>query len=266
MTQADPSTPAPVSSGAPAPKRSLMQRLGPAGLLGVLWALLPAVGGILLLARIDHASDWLQSHDLGTALLVYISIFVVSAGVGVLPTYAQSILAGWVFQWIGIPAALAGFGGASLLGYAIARFVSRDRVEKVIAENVKAKAVRDSLVGSGFWRSLLIVSLVRLPPNSPFALTNGVMAASGVKLLPYFLGTVIGMTPRTTAAVILAVKLAHENQGGIGAAIGQRGIGYIAFLIVTVMIALAVIGSLANRAIAKVTAQGAASSTAAEAP
>jgi uncharacterized membrane protein YdjX (TVP38/TMEM64 family) len=248
------------------PKPSLFARLGPAGVLGILWATLPALGGILLLARIEHASQWLQTHGQAQALAVYISIFIISAGVGLLPTYAQSILAGWVFGYIGIPAALAGFGGASLIGYAIARFVSRNRVEKVINENIKARAVRDALIRSGFWKSLLIVTLVRLPPNSPFALTNGILAASGVRLLPYFLGTVIGMSPRTAAAVLLAINWAKDNEGGILDAIKDKGPGYFIFGLVTVFIVLGVIGFLANKAIARVTEQKAADQTAAEAP
>lgn len=261
MTSPDPDAPQ-----IPPPKRSLLERLGPAGLLGILWATLPAFGGIFLLARIDYASDWLQTHGRIEALFVYVSIFIVSAGIGLLPTYAQSILAGWVFGWIGIPAALAGFGGASLIGYAIARFVSKDRVEKVINENIKARAVRDALIRSGFWKSLLIVTLVRMPPNSPFALTNGILAASGVRLLPYFIGTVIGMSPRTAAAVILAIKWSQNNEGGIVEAVKQRGPGYFLFGLIGAFVVLGVIGFLANKAIAKVTGQKAAADAAAEAP
>jgi len=249
------------------PKRSLLERLGPAGLLGLLWAVAPAFGGILLLARINHASDWLNSHGLAVALAAYVGIFIATAGVGLLPTYPQSILAGWVFgAALGIPAALAGFGGASLIGYAIARAVSQDRVEKVINDNAKARAVRDSLLRSGFWKSLLIVTLVRVPPNSPFALTNGVLAASGVRLVPYFLGTVIGMTPRTAAAVILAANWAANNEGGIVEAVKQRGPTQFIVGIVAAFIVLGVIGALANKAIAKVTEQNAADRAAAEAP
>jgi uncharacterized membrane protein YdjX (TVP38/TMEM64 family) len=266
MTDPAPAGPNPDAPQIPPAKRSLLERLGPAGLLGILWATLPAFGGIFLLARIDYASDWLQTHGRIEALFVYVSIFIISAGIGLLPTYAQSILAGWVFGWIGIPAALAGFGGASLIGYAIARFVSKDRVERVINENIKARAVRDALIRSGFWRSLLIVTLVRIPPNSPFALTNGILAASGVKLLPYFLGTVIGMSPRTSAAVVLAIKWSHENDGGIVEAVKQRGPGYFLFGLVGAFLVLGVIGYLANKAIARVTRQNAAAETAAEAP
>ncbi|MGP1309004.1 MAG: TVP38/TMEM64 family protein [Phycisphaerales bacterium] len=261
MNATAPSTPAPEK------KPSLLARLGPAGILGLLWGTLPALGGIFLLARIDYASEWLRSHGAAESVFVYTSIFIVSAGLGFLPTYAQSILAGWVFGiWLGIPAALTGFGGAAMIGYAIARYVSKDRVEKVINEKPKARAVRDALIRSGFWRSLLIVTLVRIPPNSPFALTNGVLAASGVRLLPYTIGTVIGMTPRTAAAVILANHWASEGAKNIQEAVRERGFGMFLFGIVTFFIVLGVIGFLANKAIAKVTEQQAADSAAAEAP
>lgn len=253
MTTDQPTTPE-YPKPLPAEKRSLLQRLGPAGLLGLLWTVAPALGGIFLLARIDYASEWLQTHGLAMSVFVYVSIFIVSAGLGFLPTYAQSILAGWVFGiWIGIPAALAGFGGASLIGYAIARTVSRGRVERVIEENIKARAVRDALIGQGFWKTLGIVTLVRVPPNSPFALTNGVLASSGVKLLPYFIGTVVGMTPRTSAAVILANHWSSQGAKNIQEAVKDRGMMTIVVGLVTAFIVLGIIGYIANKALDRVT-------------
>lgn len=253
----DPADSPPPDATPPAEKRSLLQRLGPAGLLGLLWTVAPALGGIFLLARIDYASEWLQSHGFAMSLFVYISIFIVSAGVGFLPTYAQSILAGWVFGiWFGIPAALAGFGGASLIGYFIARTVSQGRVERVIDENLKARVVRDALIGQGFWKTFGIVTLVRVPPNSPFALTNGVLASSGVKLLPYFLGTVVGMSPRTTAAVLLANHWSSEGAKNIQEAVKDRGAVTIVIGLVSAFIVLGIIGYIANKALDRVTGGG----------
>ena len=81
-----------------------------------------------------------------------------AAGLGFLPTYAQSILGGWVFGVaLGLPAALVGFTGEAWLGYEIARRVSKDRVEELIERNPKARVIRDALVGRGPWRTLLVV-------------------------------------------------------------------------------------------------------------
>jgi uncharacterized membrane protein YdjX (TVP38/TMEM64 family) len=50
----------------------------------------------------------------------------------------------------------------------------------------------------------LIVTLIRVPPSSPFAVTNTVMAATRVPVIPFVLGTVIGIAPRTAAVVYTA--------------------------------------------------------------
>lgn len=229
---------------------SLFARLGPAGFLGIVWASLPAVAGISLLARLGPISDWIRSLD-GAGVVVYVALFVLLAGLGVLPTYAQAVLAGWVFGVAtGLPAALAGFTGAAVLGYAVARFVSRDRVEMVIAENAKAAAIHRALIGRGFAPTLGTVALLRLPPNAPFSLSNLVMAGSGVALAPYTLGTLIGMAPRTAVAVLFAAAGADTGAKDIQAFV-KDGLGLGIFLgaLATMIIVLAILAAIANRAI-----------------
>jgi len=243
--------------------KETVQRLGPAGVLAVLWAVAPPLSGFLLLGNIASLSEWLRINPT-YGILGYIAVFIVSAGLGLLPTYAQAILGGWVFGFAwGFPAALAGFAGGSLVGYFIARTVSQERVQKVIDQKPTWKAVRVALVGQGFWKTFLLVSLVRLPPNSPFSVTNLVLSTTGVKLMPYILGTLVGMAPRTGIAVGLAAAGAsggakdiqtfvRESRGNVWLLIG----GFIVFFVV-----LGIIGFLANKAIAKVTAgQGVAAS------
>jgi len=96
-------------------------RLGPAGYLAIGWAALPVLGSVLLWLNIGSIARWLVDHEqLGVVL--YVLIFVVSAGFGVLPTYVQAILAGWAFGvTVGVPAAIAGVTGAAVVGYVTAR-------------------------------------------------------------------------------------------------------------------------------------------------
>ena len=195
-----------VASGDQPPAAVVMRRLGVAAWLGVLWALLPALGGFILLARIAPASDWLRSFG-DNATLVYIAAFTVTAGFGLLPTYAQAFVAGWAFGFVpGTLAALGGFVGASIVGRFVAKSLVRGKVNAEIDRHEKAAAVRDTLVRSGPLKTLGIVTLVRIPPNSPFALTNGVLATTGVPLWSYVLGTAVGMLPRTAAVVWLGAQ------------------------------------------------------------
>lgn len=236
---------------------AVFNRLGPAAWLGVCWALVPAVAGITLLARMKPVSSRLielAGHggaDLWKSVTAYVVGFVVLSGVGLLPTFAISVLGGYAFGVrVGFAAALAGFGGASVVGYLIARTVARDKVEQEIASHAKARVVRDALVRSGFWKTLMIVILVRVPPNSPFALMNGTLAATGVRPTPYILGTLLGMAPRTLAYVMIGSQVTDWSNPDKPKWLFFGGIG------VTVVV-IVIIGSIANRALARVTGNGA---------
>lgn len=211
---------------------------------------MPPLGGILLLAYIGDISDWLQTHQ-AMGVVLYALIFMFSAGFGALPTYSQALLGGWAFgPVVGFLAAWAGFIGASMVGYTIARTVSRRRVERMIEDNAKAKAVRDALIGHGLVRTTAIVALIRVPPNSPFALTNLAMAASGVRLMPYIIGTALGMAPRTFAAVWLAAEGA--KRGDNLADLFKRDKLEIVIALAITFAVLGVIGFIAKKALAKV--------------
>jgi uncharacterized membrane protein YdjX (TVP38/TMEM64 family) len=211
------------------------------------------VCGVALLASLGPISEWLLYHrPLGLAL--YTVVFVLGAGLGFLPTYAQSILGGWVFGVAaGLPAALLGFTGGGWIGYAVARRVSSDRVEALIARNEKARAIRDALVGRGALRTFLVVALLRLPPNSPFALTNLVMATTGVPLPAFLAGTLVGMAPRTTVAVSLAAAAAATGAEDIQTFVRHRGPLLLVAGIVGAAAVLGVLGAIARRALRHVT-------------
>lgn len=225
---------------------AVVRRLGPAAALGAVWLFAPVVGGFVLLFNMNTASEWLNAHQ-AIGPLIYVAIFVVAAGFGFLPTYAQAVLGGFAFGWWGVPWALAGFAGAACIGRVIATSVSGDRVEREIERNRKAMAVREALIGGGFFRALGMVTLVRVPPNSPFALTNGVLSTTGVGWVPYVVGTAAGMLPRTAAAVYIGMQVQDWSSG-----VPKPRWMFISGIALTV-IAVIVIGKIANKAIRKVT-------------
>jgi len=236
----------------PTEKESLgeiIKRLGPAAWLGIAWTIMPAVMGILLLTNMDFATKVLKGSgeeqglpiQMGVAL--YVGIFIVTAGLGLLPTYSQAILAGFAFgiAW-GFPAALVGFGGASIIGYFIANRVARKRVEAEIHNHPKAEIVRDAFIRHGFWRALFILTLLRVPPNSPFALMNYVMSVSGVKLVPFLIATVVGMAPRTFVAVWIGAQVDSWDEV-------EKPKWLIIGGIVLAIVILVALGKMANKAI-----------------
>ncbi|MBY0313011.1 MAG: VTT domain-containing protein [Phycisphaerales bacterium] len=194
-----------------APKPPLLTRLGAAGPLAIAALALPPLSGVLLLTYMRTVSTWLQTHQ-SQGLVLYTVAFIVFAGLALLPTYAQAALGGFAFGvTLGIPAALVGFAGGAMLGYVIARRASGERVLEVLKERPKWMAVRDALVkdheSRSFLKSVGMVALLRCPPNSPFALTNLIMASVKVPAVPYFFGTLIGMAPRTVIAVVIGATV-----------------------------------------------------------
>lgn len=228
-------------------------RFGLAGPMALGALLMPPLGGFMVIGYMKTIAEYLRSHQ-GSGPLVYAAGFATLAGLALLPTYAQSALGGYAFGVAaGIPAALMGFAGGAVLGYEIARRASSERVMKTIDSKPQWRAVRDAFVsgrvGGGFFRTLGIVALLRLPPNSPFAITNLVMASVRVPRAPYVLGTIIGMAPRTAAAVWVGAQAAASMSDSPV----KPPKWMIVAGVVLMLVVLVVVGSIANKAIRRVT-------------
>lgn len=244
---------------------TVVRKLGPTAWLGLFWAILPPLGSIALFAYLNTIGTWLRGHQT-EGLLLYAAAFAVLAGFALLPTYASAILGGWAFGFAyGFPAALAGFTGGAVIGFLIARAVGKDRAMNLINQHPKWRVVRDALVGGApgeaaagiarphWFRTTAMVALIRLPPNSPFALTNLVMSAAQVPLLPFIIGTVLGMAPRTA----LVVFLAAQTQGMLAQEVAEeRQPRWLYFTGILVSVAvLLIIAFIANRAVRRATAR-----------
>lgn len=242
-------TSAPEKSGAMSDAEALQLaketfvRLGPAGILAVVAAVLPAAGSIVILWYVVPVAQWLLSFG-ANAIPLFIGIFALTAGLALLNTQSQAIVAGWAFKFAdGLTAMLCGLFLASIIGYVIARRASGERAMQVIAEHPKWAAVHRALVGRGFWWTLMVVSLVRLPPSSPFALCNLVLAATRVPWHTYLLGTMIGAAPRTAFVVYMAAASYEFKENS------YIFYGGIAFTIVVLLI----LGVIGNHAVNRVT-------------
>ncbi len=244
----DPSPARPASAPSPVLDASTTRR-NAAFALALVWVTVPPLIGFKLLANIGAVGEWLK-EDPSRGIPAYILLFALSSGLGILPTYAQAILGGWVFGLaLGAPAAIAGCVGGALLGWSFSRLVSGRGIEAWLDTKPKARAIRTALVGAHQVRLMWLVALLRLPPNSPFAIANLAMASTGVRLLPFMAGTAIGMTPRTIAAVGIAAAGAATGASDIQALIRDQGWLWFGIGVVALIAAFSVISHVAKRAL-----------------
>lgn len=241
--------PTPPTPGTTSPVGASTTRRHAAFALAIVWVTVPPLIGFKLLANIGTVGDWLQ-EDPSRGIPAYILLFAVSSGLGILPTYAQAILGGWVFGLaLGAPAAIAGCIGGALLGWSFSRMVSGRGIESWLDAKPKARAIRLALVGAHQVRLMWLVALLRLPPNSPFAIANLAMASTGVRLLPFMAGTAIGMAPRTVAAAGIAAAGAATGASDIQALIRDQGWLWFGIGLVALVAAFSVISHVAKRAL-----------------
>jgi uncharacterized membrane protein YdjX (TVP38/TMEM64 family) len=195
------------------------KRLGPAAWLGIAWAIVPATSWIWFLALIPAISKFLKSNA-GTdvpavGIGMYIGMFALAAGFGIVPTLTQASLGGYAFGvWIGGTAALIGITIAALIGYYLSEKIARSRVENEIHTHPKAEIVRNALLREHPLQTLGILTLLRATPTSPFSLTNYAMNVFGVKLWMFVVATFVGMAPRTFIAAWIGSQ-ASDLSGGV---------------------------------------------------
>lgn len=252
LGQLDPPAQAPTQ---PHPSRAdaaikTFKRLGPAAVLAVLSVSMPGLGGLTLLYFMNDVAPWIRDNQPGS-ILIYVLAFAVLSGCALLPTYAQSILGGWAFGFaIGFPAAQFGLVSGSIIAYAIARPTAGDRVLAVIRDHPRWEAVRVALIGRSYARTLFIVTLLRMPPTSPFAMTNLVLAGVKVPLSAYALGTFLGTLPRTAMTIFWASQVSDMVAREAAEQVPWWWIG--AGITLSVLV-LAVIGIMAKKALDHVT-------------
>jgi uncharacterized membrane protein YdjX (TVP38/TMEM64 family) len=96
---------------------------------------------------------------------------------------------------------MAGLAGAAMIGYGLAHRIVGHRVENAIHEHPRWEIVRQALIGGSTGKTIGIIFLLRLSPLLPFETTNVLLAMTGVRPVPFIVGTMLGIAPRAAAMV-----------------------------------------------------------------
>jgi uncharacterized membrane protein YdjX (TVP38/TMEM64 family) len=241
------------------PPTDPLKQLSGIGVLGALTLTTPVIGSIALfwVMGASNLGPWLKSHGV-LAMIAYAAIFALLTGCALMPTYAMSALGGFAFgAAFGTPAALAGLTGGAALGYLLGGKASGDRVRKVIESEPRWKAVHDALLGESglpksrhWWRTLGFIALLRFPPNCPFSFTNLLLSSVRAPFGAYLLGTLTGMAPRTALAAFIGAGVQQMTKDQLSVPTPWLIAGIVSAIAVVM-----IIGSIAQRALARITDQ-----------
>jgi uncharacterized membrane protein YdjX (TVP38/TMEM64 family) len=127
--------------------------------------------------------------------------------------------------------------------------VSGSSLERVVSRYPRAHVIRCALLGGSSAKTFAMISLIRLPPNSPFALTNFALSTMGAPFLLTIAATAVGMLPRTAIACYLAAAGAATGAANLKDLVKEQGLPVVIGGFVAGIVVIVIIGQVAKRAL-----------------
>ena len=177
-----------------------------------------AISSLLLWYR-DTWTPWIEAA--GPWAWLYLALITaVTMGLALTPTTFVALISGFLLGWQGLMAVLVAYPAAALLGRAVGRWLWQRGQELPGLSAPRYQRFLTQLSRDP-WRTLIFA---RLSPVLPFALSNLLLAQVAIRPGIYVAATMVGMLPRTLAAVLTGMN-AREIWSllqGESAAPGQR--------------------------------------------
>jgi uncharacterized membrane protein YdjX (TVP38/TMEM64 family) len=192
-------------------------RTGAFGLLLVYATAMPLLAGGLVLWALPVVDAQLRAAGL-LGLPLFAALGGGALAMALLPATLLAALAGAAFGLAGLGPAVVAYAVASVLVFEVVRRWLRVPVQRAIARSPRARAAQEELARATF----RVVTLSRLSPVLPFALVNVLLAVSPVSRPVYLAGTLVGMLPRTAAAVV-AGAATRSALAAMGEGTGDAG-------------------------------------------
>ncbi len=227
--------------------REQIRELGHLTPIALVAAFLPIFGSSVLLIFLLPIGNWLRDNwELG--IFVFIAGTLFFCGLALLPTNVIGIVSGWAFGFeLGLLILLSGVLGAAIISFLINSRISGDHLPNAIRKYPRSTAIYEALLQDDFKKTTLIITLLRMSVIMPFALTNFLMAAARVPLVPYIIGTAAGMLPRCAATVFVGSGLSELNLAD------TREIYLLAIGIAATIASVVIISILSRKALERLT-------------
>ncbi|MEH0157580.1 VTT domain-containing protein [Limibacter armeniacum] len=156
-------------------------------------------------AAIQYESELRSFTFLQWGVVFLITVFTM--GFALTPTTFISLLSGYLLGWEAIPALICSYMGASLLCYSVAKKLDNG----TFLDSLHEIDGVDRIIHGLKKEELKIVILSKLSPILPFAASNVLLSIGGASVPNFLLGSLIGMLPRTLAAIWVG-RSAHTFQ------------------------------------------------------
>jgi len=174
-----------------------------------------AAVALIVATRVLPVESWLRGFQgwvtgKGAAgALAFGAVYVVTSLLFV-PGSLLTLGAGLIFGFLrGLVLVSLASTTAAALAFLIARYVARERVQRLAERNPKFGAI-DRAVGQEGWK---VVALLRLSPLVPFSLSNYLYGLTRLRFGPYVLTSWIAMMPGTVLYVYLGAAGAAAVSG-----------------------------------------------------
>jgi uncharacterized membrane protein YdjX (TVP38/TMEM64 family) len=204
----------------------------PKGALGWLITLVAIIIALFLAMRFLPVGNWLRNFNdwVGEMSVAGILIFIIVYAVATVLLAPGSVLtigAGFAFGlWKGFVAVSAGSTLGAALAFLVARFIARDKIERIARRNEKFRRI-DNAIGK---QGAKLILLLRLSPIIPFNLSNYFYGLTAVKFWPYVVASWIGMMPGTFLYVYLGTAGKAAASAAAGGAAMKHGWQYWTFM------------------------------------
>lgn len=229
--------------------REYTRGFGKIGSMAGVTTFLPILGSaILVLTAWTWLAPWLKEQDLIGVGIFVVSMWVLS-GFALMATNILGTVAGMAFDFqLGIAAQMIGLLGAATLMFFVARKYATADFVTSLDDKPRFQAVHRALLNESSARTFLLVTLIRMSPAMPFAVTNFLLSAAGVSFWVFIFGTMLGMAPRAMALVYVGTTFTEikEMNGYEPAELVPLILGILATGLVIVIISLVSKRALAN--------------------
>lgn len=186
--------------------RQRLVALGPAGPLLVFSMVVPMLGTSVVATTTATWRPWFEGEPWSAAWFVPLGAFLAAAAL--MPTHVTSLAAGFLFGgWLGSLCAWLVIALGAIVGHRLLQPLVGERALRALADSPRALVVHRALLGRSAWRSIWIIALLRLSPAMPFATTNLLLAAFGVRGPVFVTATALGITPRAIAVAVVGAGL-----------------------------------------------------------